>query len=159
MESCPVHSIYSLQKEVITDVNTRGVKIEWKFNLFFKRVGVTLCIPMGHGTGLRSGAHRGTVRFALARSGPHREWCTVAHFQTDSVLLRFTLGAIKRPLWHGTVWVQHRLKTLFNNVSLLKIWAACPYMLSVSLIKCKHEALKKKKAPQKPHYKCFKKWK
>ena len=26
--------------------------------------------------------------------------------------------------------------------SLLKIWAACPYMLSVSLIRCKNEALK-----------------
>ena len=38
---------------------------------------------------------------------------------------------------------------------LLKIWAACPYMLSVSLMRCKNEALKKI-APQK-HHKCFKK--
>ena len=36
------------------------------------------------------------------------------------------------------------LKALFNNVfTLKKIWAACPYMLSVSLIRCKNEALKK----------------
>ena len=35
------------------------------------------------------------------------------------------------------------LKALFNNVSTLKkIWAAWPYMLSVSLIWCKNEALK-----------------
>ena len=34
------------------------------------------------------------------------------------------------------------LKALFNNVSTLKIWAAWPYMLSVSLIRCKNEALK-----------------
>ena len=41
------------------------------------------------------------------------------------------------------------LKALFNNVFTLKqIWAACPYMLSVSLIRCKNEELKKI-APQK----------
>ena len=33
--------------------------------------------------------------------------------------------------------------SLFNNVfTLKKIWAACPYMLSVSLIRCTNEALK-----------------
>ena len=35
-------------------------------------------------------------------------------------------------------------------LSLLKIWATCPYTLSVSLIRCKNEALKKN-APQKHH--------
>ena len=34
------------------------------------------------------------------------------------------------------------LKALFNNVFTLKIWAAWPYMLSVSLVRCKNEALK-----------------
>ena len=34
------------------------------------------------------------------------------------------------------------LKALFNNVSSLKIWAELPYVLSVSLIRCKNEALK-----------------
>ena len=37
VESRPVHSIFT-PKEVITDVNTQGVKIEWKFTLFFFRV-------------------------------------------------------------------------------------------------------------------------
>ena len=36
------------------------------------------------------------------------------------------------------------LKALFNNVfTLKKIWAAWPYMQSVSLVRCKNEALKK----------------
>ena len=43
------------------------------------------------------------------------------------------------------------LKALFNNVfTLKKIWAACPYILSVSLIRRTNEALKKI-APQKHH--------
>ena len=38
------------------------------------------------------------------------------------------------------------LKSLFNNVFTFKnIRAAWPYMLSVSVIRCKNEALKKKK--------------
>ena len=47
------------------------------------------------------------------------------------------------------------LKALFNNVSTLKIWAAWPYMLSVSLIRRKNEALEKKKC-FKSTIKCFK---
>ena len=39
--------------------------------------------------------------------------------------------------------------------SLLKLWATCPNMLSVSLIRCKHEALKK--LHLKSTIKCFKK--
>ena len=38
--------------------------------------------------------------------------------------------------------------------SLFKIWAACPYMLSVSLIRCKNEALKN--LHLKSIIKCFK---
>ena len=38
-------------------------------------------------------------------------------------------------------WVS--LKALFNTIFTVKIWAACPYMLSVSLIRCTNEALKK----------------
>ena len=50
------------------------------------------------------------------------------------------------------------LKALFNNVSTLnKIWAAWPYMLSVSLIRCKNKALKK--LYFKSIIKCFKEWK
>ena len=57
-------------------------------------------------------------------------------------------------------WVFHKfvprpsLKALFNMFSLLKIWAVCPYMLSVSLIRCKNEALKN--LHLKSTIKCFK---
>ena len=45
----------------------------------------------------------------------------------------------------------YQLKALFNNgFTLKKIRAACPYMLLVSSIRCKNEALKKI-APQKHH--------
>ena len=49
-----------------------------------------------------------------------------------------------------------RVKTVYiiqgiANVSTLEIWAARPYMLSVSLIRCKNEALNKI-ALQKHHY-------
>ena len=38
--------------------------------------------------------------------------------------------------------VETLLKALFNNVFTLKIWAAWPYMLSVSLVRCKNEPWK-----------------
>ena len=44
--------------------------------------------------------------------------------------------------------------TVFFNVFTLKIWAAWPYMLSVSLIRCKNEALKNMHL--KSTIKCFK---
>ena len=47
-----------------------------------------------------------------------------------------------------------RLKASFNNVFTLKIRATCPYMLSMSLIRCKNEALKK--LHLKSTIKCFK---
>ena len=46
-------------------------------------------------------------------------------------------------------------KTMF---SLLKTWAACPYMLSVSLIRCKYKALKKNCTSKAP-LSASKKWK
>ena len=56
-------------------------------------------------------------------------------------------------IWNFKSNMIEYLKALFNNVFTLKIWAACPYMLSVSLIKCENEALKKQ-TPHKHH--CFK---
>ena len=69
---------------------------------------------MGHTSGLRSGAHCGMVRFALACSGPHWE---VVHggtlpdrFGTSMVRLR----NVQAPLWRGMVRVRHALKEHFN---------------------------------------------
>ena len=64
---------------------------------------VTRCIPMGHSTGLRLSAHRGTMWFALSCSGPHHK---VVHrgtlpdrFGTGTVRFR----CIQAPLWCVTV--------------------------------------------------------
>ena len=51
-----------------------------------------------------------------------------------------------------SLWL--KLKALFKNVFTFKIWAAYPYTLSVSLIRCKNEALKK--LHLKSTIKCFK---
>ena len=58
---------------------------------------VTRCIPMGHGSGLHSGAHRGTVRFALAYSGPHREGVHCGTLPDQFGTGTFALGAFKCP--------------------------------------------------------------
>ena len=42
------------------------------------------------------------------------------------------------------VKTENALQALFNVFLLWMIWAAWPYMLSMSLIRCKNEALKKK---------------
>ena len=55
----------------------------------------------------------------------------------------------------AALWISKQLKALFNNVfTLKKIWAACPYKPSVSLIRCKNEVLNKQHL--KSTIKCFK---
>ena len=66
--------------------------------------GATRCIPIGHGLGLRSGAHCGiAIRwFALARSGPLGRWSTSACFQTGSATGTFTAHYTGWPKNNGT---------------------------------------------------------
>ena len=61
-------------------------------------------IPIEHGSGLRSDAHCGTIRFALVRSGPHRE---VVH--SGTLPDRFGTGTVRvqAPLWRGMVQIPH----------------------------------------------------
>ena len=72
------------------------------------------------------------------------------------ILIASLIWLTKKFLHTSNCLLQY-LKALLNNVFTLKIWAACPYMLSASLIRCTNEALKK--CTSKPPLSASKKWK
>ena len=67
-------------------------------------LGATHCIPVEHGTGLRSGTHRGTVRYDSLWHALDLiwKWSAASRFQTPSVWVRFALGVFKCS--SGTLW-------------------------------------------------------
>ena len=76
--------------------------------------------------------------------------------QFSSFLLQLILPSLQLRLtfWHR-LWVNApSICVYLTKFSLKKIWAACLYMLSVSLTRCKNEALKK--LHLKCTIKCFK---
>ena len=116
-------------KNFVESVPKRGLPTSMRYLLGMlctPSVGATHYIPMGHGMGLRSGTHPGTVQFALARSGPH--WEVVHRGMLPDRLGTGTVSfrCVQVPLWHGTVEVQHTLwkyhtELIFNVPSLSKV--------------------------------------
>ena len=64
------------------------------------------CIPMGHGSGLRSDAHRGMVCFALA--APHGNGMLPDQFGMGTICLR----CIEAPFRRRVLWVRHEYGTV-----------------------------------------------
>ena len=67
--SCQGDSLSERSSTFAESMPKRTSEVPIFSTLYNRLLGSTCGIPMGHGTGLRLGTHRGTVRFALECSG------------------------------------------------------------------------------------------